>query len=249
MTAPTPVPAPALTGRRCLVTGAASGIGAAIARAFLAEGAVLARTDLSLDDLDPEAGGTRHAADLTDPEAVARLAEEVLRVHGGLDVLVNCAGTLTESPLAEMELATWRQTLDADLTSVFLTCRAFLPTMVKAGHGRIVNVSSQLGQKGAANMTHYAAAKAGVIGFSRARAREVSRQGVLVNVIAPGPVVTGLIDTLGDDWRCRTKAELPLGRLGEPDEVAPTAVLLASVPGGNLYTGQTLGPNSGDVMF
>lgn len=170
-------------------------------------------------------------------------------MHGGLDVLVDCAGILTESPLAEMELATWRQTLDADLTSVFLTCRAFLPTMVEAGHGRIVNVSSQLGQKGAANMTHCAAAKAGVIGFSRALAREVSRQGVLVNVIAPGPVVTGLIDTLGDDWRRRTEAELPLGRLGEPDEVAPTAVLLASVPGGNLYTGQTLGPDSGDVMF
>lgn len=242
-------PAPALAGRRCLVTGAASGIGAAIAHAFLAEGAVLARTDLSLDSLDPAVGGTRHAADLTDPEAVARLADEVLRAHGGLDVLVNCAGILTESPLAEMELATWRQTIDADLTSVFLTCRAFLPTMLKAGGGRIVNVSSQLGQKGAANMTHYAAAKAGVIGFSRALAREVSRRGVLVNVIAPGPVVTGLIDTLGDDWRRETEAALPLSRLGTPDEVAPTAVLLASAPGGNLYTGQTLGPNSGDVMF
>lgn len=247
MTVPPPVPA--LAGRRCLVTGAASGIGAAIARAFLAEGAVLARTDRSLDALDPAVGGSRHAADLADHESVARLADDVLRVHGGLHVLVNCAGILTESPLAEMELATWRETIDTDLTSVFLTCRAFLPTMLEAGDGRIINVSSQLGQKGAANMTHYAAAKAGVIGFSRALAREVSRQGVLVNVIAPGPVGTGLIDTLGDDWRRETEAALPLGRLGAPDEVAPTAVLLASTPGGNLYTGQTLGPNSGDVMF
>lgn len=241
-------PAGALAGRRCLVTGAASGIGAAIAQAFAVEGAELARTDLTADHLDPSLPGTTHAADISDPDSVTALVAAVRARHGGVDVLVNCAGILDETPLVTMDLPTWRRMIDTDLTGVFLTCRAFTPHMLDNGWGRIINIASQLGQKGGQGLTHYSAAKAGVIGFTRALAREVSSRGVLVNAIAPGPIETALIDGLDPEWKRAKEAELPLGRFGTPAEVAPTAVLLASDPAGNLYTGQTLGPNSGDVM-
>jgi 3-oxoacyl-[acyl-carrier protein] reductase len=240
-----------LQGRRCLITGAASGIGAAIATAFAQAGAELAMADLDGDRLEHLAAplpGTRHAVDLTDPDAVQALIDTVRERHGGVDVLVNCAGILTEVPLVEMDLATWQRMIDVDLTTVFLTCRSALPHMLAARGGRIINISSQLGQKGGAGLTHYSAAKAGVLGFTKALAREVSGHGVLVNSIAPGPITTPMIDGLSQEWKRTKEAELPLGRFGLPEEVAPTAVLLASDPGGNLYTGQTLGPNSGDVM-
>ncbi|GAA4089093.1 SDR family NAD(P)-dependent oxidoreductase [Actinomadura miaoliensis] len=244
-----------LNGRRALITGAASGIGAAIARAYAEAGAALALADLDADGLAAVAGElpagaavTRHTVDVSDAAAVRALAGEAIDAHGGIDVLVNCAGILSEVPLVEMEPATWDRLLEVDLRSVFLCCRYVVPHMVAAGGGRVINVSSQLGLKGGEGLTHYSAAKAGVIGFTKALAREVSRHGVLVNAIAPGPIVTPLIDGLSPQWQAAKEAELPLGRFGRPEEVAPTAVLLASDPGGNLYTGQTLGPNCGDVM-
>ncbi|MCW2904371.1 MAG: hypothetical protein JWO67_6636 [Streptosporangiaceae bacterium] len=241
-----------LDGRRCLVTGAASGIGAAIAKAFADAGATLALADRDAVGLERTAASTgaatHHIADLADPVQVGSMVDAVLTAHGGIDVLVNSAGILTEVPLVEMDLRTWQHMIDVDLTSVFLTCRAVTPHMLAAGGGRIINVASQLGQKGGEGLTHYSAAKAGVIGFTKALAREVSARGVLVNAIAPGPIDTPLVDGLSPDWKQAKEAELPLGRFGRPEEVAPTAVLLASDPGGNLYTGQTLGPNSGDVM-
>jgi 3-oxoacyl-[acyl-carrier protein] reductase len=121
--------------------------------------------------------------------------------------------------------------------------------MVERGFGRVINIASQVGQKGGAGLSHYAAAKAGVVGLTKSLAREVSKQGVTVNCIAPGPIVTPLGGDLSDEWTGPLLAGLPLGRFGQPEEVAPTAVLLASDPGGNIYTGQTLGPNSGDVML
>lgn len=240
-----------LVGRHCMITGAASGIGAAIATAFARAGATLALADLDADRLGRTASdlaGTRHVLDLTTPDAVQALIDTEIEQAGRIDVLVNCAGILTEVPLVDMDVATWQRMIDVDLTSVFLTCRAVVPHMLHAGGGRIINIASQLGQKGGSGLTHYSAAKAGVIGFTKALAREVSAHGVLVNAIAPGPITTPLIDGLSPDWKQAKEAELPLGRFGLPEEVAPTAVLLASHPGGNLYTGQTLGPNSGDVM-
>jgi 3-oxoacyl-[acyl-carrier protein] reductase len=167
---------------------------------------------------------------------------------GDIDVLVNAAGILTQAPLVEMSLAQWQQTIDVDLTGVFLMCRHVVPGMVHRGTGRVINIASQLAIKGGESLTHYSAAKAGVIGLTKALALEVSRSGVLVNAIAPGPIETPLVEGISEDWKTAKRAELPLGRFGRPEEVAPTAVLLASSPGGDLYVGQTLGPNSGDVM-
>lgn len=243
---------PRLPGRIALVVGGAGGIGAAIAEAFEAEGATVVLADR-------DAGATREAArglgvagfvvlDVTVQESVEGAVREVLQTHARIDVLVNSAGILHEAPLVEMSLDQWQQTIDVDLTGTFLTCRAVVPHMVAQGAGRVINIASQLGIKGGRGLTHYSAAKAGVIGLTKALALEVAEHGVLVNAIAPGPIHTPMVAGITEDWKKAKQAELPLGRFGVPAEVAPTAVLLASSPGGDLYVGQTLGPNSGDVM-
>ena len=240
-----------LAGRAALVTGAASGIGRAIAVHFLAAGArvVLADRAESVVGVAADIGAAAGlVVDATDEQQVADTVAEAAAVLGRIDVLVTSHGILTQSPLVQMPLAQWRETLDVDLASVFLLNRAVLPGMLAAGDGRIINVASQLGIKGGASLAHYAAAKAGVIAMSKSLALEVSSQGVLVNAIAPGPIETPLLDSIEEDWKVAKRAELPLGRFGTADEVAPTAVLLASDPGGNLFVGQVLGPNSGDVM-
>lgn len=242
----------ALSGRVGLVVGGAGGIGAAIAEAFCAEGATVVIADRSLPAAQERAAAVGAAGavemDVTSPASVDAAVAEVLEGHGRIDVLVNSAGILTEAPLVEMSPEQWQQTLDIDLTGVFLTCRAVVPQMVRRGEGRVINIASQLGIKGGRGLTHYSAAKAGVIGLTKALALEVAEHGVLVNAIAPGPVHTPMVEGITEEWKKAKQAELPLGRFGTPDEVAPTAVLLASSPGGSLYVGQTLGPNSGDVM-
>jgi 3-oxoacyl-[acyl-carrier protein] reductase len=238
------VSAGALAGRTALVTGAASGIGAAIAEAYAAAGAQLCLADRCAAHGVPVA---TVRADVAVEEDVARMfaaAEEL----GAVDVLVNNAGILTECKVANMATAMFDEMIAVNLRSVFLCSRAALPGMLAHGFGRIINIASQVAQKGGAGLAHYAAAKAGVIGLTKSLAREVGAQGVTVNCIAPGPIVTPLGGGLSEEWTGPLLAGLPLKRFGQPEEVAPTAVLLASSPGGDLYTGQTLGPNSGDVM-
>jgi 3-oxoacyl-[acyl-carrier protein] reductase len=241
-----------LADRVALVVGGAGGIGAAIGAAFCAEGATVVLADRDAETARQAAaeigaaGGV--ALDVAVQASVDAAVAEVLSAHGRIDVLVNSAGILTESPLAEMSLEQWQETIDVDLTGTFLACRAVVPHMVARGGGRIINIASQLGIKGGRGLTHYSAAKAGVIGLTKALALELAEHGVLVNAIAPGPVHTAMVEGITEDWKRAKQAELPLGRFGVPAEVAPTAVLLASDPGGNLYVGQTLGPNSGDVM-
>ncbi|MCO7642411.1 SDR family NAD(P)-dependent oxidoreductase [Pseudomonas sp. S 311-6] len=245
-----------LDGRRATVTGAASGIGAAIALAYAEAGASLVLCDRDGDRLEAVLQDCRafgvpvHAsiADVGTPAGARAGVDACLAQYGGIDILVNNAGMLTQAPCTELTLDMWEDMLRVDLTSVFLASQRALPTMVAQRWGRIINIASQLGIKGGAELCHYAAAKAGVIGLTKSLALEVSRHQVLVNAIAPGPIETPLVDGISADWKRAKAAELPLGRFGHAAEVAPVAVLLASDPGGNLFVGQTLGPNAGDVM-
>ena len=228
-------------GRAVVVTGGSSGIGKAIADAFLANGDRVAVLDRAGGD------GAIHV-DVADEASVRAAFAEARDRLGAIDVLVNSAGLLTESPLEDMSLAMWNETLTVDLTGVFLCCREVVGEMRQRKWGRIINIASQLAIKGGVGLTHYSAAKAGVVGLSKALALETASDNVLVNCIAPGPIETPLVEGISESWKAAKRAELPLQRFGTPAEVAPAALLLASDPGGNLFVGQTLGPNSGDVM-
>jgi len=245
-----------LDGRRAVVTGAGSGIGEAIALAYAQAGAQLLLADIDAARADSVARRCRALGaqaetvigDVGDESTAHRIIDRCVQAFGGIDILVNNAGMLTQSRCADMCTAMWDEMLRVDLRSVFLCARRAVPHMQAQRWGRIINIASQLGIKGGVELSHYAAAKAGVIGFTKSLALEVAPDNVLVNAIAPGPIATPLVDGISADWKRAKEASLPLGRFGRADEVAPTAVLLASDPGGNLYVGQTLGPNSGDVM-
>ncbi len=228
-------------GRAVVVTGGASGIGAAIAQAFRDNGDRVVV-------LDRAGTADSIAVDVSDEDSVREAFAAARERLGPIDVLVNSAGLLTESPLEKMSLEMWNETISVDLTGVFLCCREVVGEMRDRKWGRIINIASQLAIKGGTGLTHYSAAKAGVVGFSKALALETAADNVLVNSIAPGPIETPLVEGISEDWKKAKRAGLPLQRFGVPAEVAPTALLLASDPGGNLYVGQTLGPNSGDVM-
>ena len=232
---------PSRRGRAVVVTGGGSGIGRAIVEAFRANGDRVAI-------LDRVGGGDVIRVDVSDEASVRTAFDLARRSLGPIEILVNSAGLLTESPLEEMTLARWSETIAVDLTGVFLCCREVVGEMRNQKWGRIINISSQLGIKGGVGLSHYSAAKAGVLGLTKALALEVAADNVLVNSIAPGPIETPLVEGISESWKAAKRAELPLKRFGVAAEVAPTALLLASDPGGNLYVGQTLGPNSGDVM-
>ena len=244
-----------LEGRVAIVTGAARGMGRAFALAFAAEGAAVAVADR-------DGAGARKAAeeivlaggsaigvsvDLTDPAAAEHLVETTLEQLGGLHVLVNNAAIGTSCAIDEMSVETWRQMIETNLASVFYCTKAALPTMVEQRYGRIVNMASQLALKGGVEMAHYCAAKAGVLGLTKALARELAPHGITVNAIAPGPVDTDMLAVLSEEWRAAKRAELPLGRFGRVEEIVPTALLLASDDGA-YYTGSTLNVSGGDVM-
>lgn len=246
-----------LAGRIALITGAASGIGAGIAVAFAGEGADIVLVDRVESDRAGsviaaiEAHGREAAfirADVGNEVDVRAMADQALARFGRVDVLVNNAGIFTESLLEDLAVEDWDRVLTTNLRGTFLCTRVLIGQMLERGDGRIINIASQLGQVGGSAVAHYAASKAGVIGLTKALAREVARRGVLVNAIAPGPIRTPLLDGETEEWREAKLAELPLGRFGDVDEVTPTAVLLAS-DGGSYYVGQTLGPNGGDVML
>ncbi|UPM44977.1 3-oxoacyl-ACP reductase family protein [Halocatena salina] len=244
-----------LDDKSALITGASRSIGRGIAEAFGREGATVAVNYHSNDEAAEETvetieneGSTATAvqADVSEEMEAKELVETVTEEFGGIDVLVNNAGILKPSTLAEMDVETWDQTISVDLRGTFLVTRFVIGDMLDQGEGRIINIASQLGFKGATELTHYSAAKGGVIAFTRALAREVAPD-VQVNAIAPGPIETDLLDDTSDEWRENKKAEVPLGRIGTIDEVVPTAVLLAG-DGGDYYTGQTLSPDGGDAM-
>lgn len=246
-----------LDGRKALVTGASRGIGRAIALAFAEEGADVAvnyhQAAGSAREvaLGIEARGRRSLlvqADVSQEASVRAMVDEVLKDFDRVDILVNNAGFVTLSPVETMDVALWDEMIATHLRGTFLVTRMVLPGMLERGDGRIINVSSQIGQIGREWFSHYAAAKAGIIGFTKSLAREVAQRGVLVNCIAPGPINTGIVPKVDGAPSRDYIGALPSQRAGQVGEVAPTAVFLAS-DAATYYVGQTLGPNGGDVML
>jgi 3-oxoacyl-[acyl-carrier protein] reductase len=217
-----------LEGRRALVTGASRGIGAAIARELAAAGAeVVVGFNSGAEEaeaLAAEVGARALQADVSSAADAARLVEEA----GEVDVLVNNAGVTRDGLLARMSDDDWRTVIETNLASVFYTCRAVTRPMMRRRSGTIVNVSSIVGVHGNPGQTNYAASKAGIIGFTKSLARELGSRGVRANVVAPGYVRTRLTDVLPAEAREAMLANTPLGRLGEPEDVAGAVRFLCS---------------------
>jgi 3-oxoacyl-[acyl-carrier protein] reductase len=245
-----------LSGKVALVTGGASGIGKASALALAAEGAAVGIVDRNLAGAEATAAeaaklGVKSAAaeaDVSEETAVAEAFGHIGAALGEIDILFNNAGIDTTSLLVDMPAAMWDEMIRVNLRSMFVCTKQVLASMQRRKWGRIINTASQLGHKGAPNMVHYCAAKAGVIGFTRSLAYEVARDGITVNAICPGPIETPLLRDIPQAWLEMKEKELAIGRFGRVDEVAPTVVLLAS-DAGSYYIGATLTMNGGDYML
>ena len=245
-----------LAHHTAIVTGAGSGIGKAIALRLAKEGARVTVQDLAEDKAQAtvakiqQAGGTAvvTSGDVSKAEDVEAAFDTCRDTWGDPSLMVNNAGIVQQVRFADMQDDDWDRMIAVHLRGTYLCSRRALGPMLAAGSGVIVNIASQLGQIGGVELVHYSAAKAGIIGMTKALAREVSAQGVRVNAVAPGPIKTELVMALSDEWRNAKAAELPLGHFGAPDDVAATVAFLASEDAG-IYVGQTLGPNSGDVML
>lgn len=242
--------------RIALVTGAATGIGGAVAEKLADNGECVVVNDLHAAAAEEtvarirKAGGQATAApgDVSDPEAVQQVVSVARETYGSPEILVNNAGFLQQKQFIDLTVEDFDRMIAVHLRGTFLYIQAVLPDMLSQGRGIIVNMASQLGQIGSVELCHYSSANAGIIGLTKSLAREVSAQGVRVNAVAPGPINTELVLSLSEEWRNTKAGELPLGRFGEPWEVAETVSFLTS-DGAALYVGQTLGPNSGDVML
>ena len=245
-----------LDGRTAIVTGAAQGIGRAIAAHFAREGADVGVVDLDAAGAEEAArelsgiGVRSHgvAADVGDEDAVKRAFASLTQALGEADILVNNAGISTFATVLEMPTEQWDEMIRVNLRSMFLCSREVLPAMREHKWGRIINVSSNIAQKGGSLQAHYAAAKAGVLGFTRSLAREVAREGITVNALCPASVDTPMARVLPQEWFEAHFEQQPLGRFAHVDEIAPTAVLLAS-DAGAYYTGVSMNMNGGDVMI
>lgn len=244
-----------LDDKVAIVTGGASGLGKAITMLFADDGADIAIFDTNATRAAGVADAVRSkgrdalaiTVDVSDEAAVDAAVKRTIGDLGPPDILVNNAGIDTTSTVEEMPTDMWNEMIRINLTSVFFVTRAVLPVMRQKRYGRIINISSQLAQKGAAQMAHYAAAKAGILGFTRSLSYEVAQDGITVNAICPGPLDTELYRQLPEDWRKQKMSELVIGRPGKVEEIAPTALMLASADGG-FYIGATLNPNGGDIM-
>lgn len=242
-----------LTGKKALITGASGGIGAAVARALHGAGATVALSGTRagpLGELAAELGERALVvpADLSDPAAVEQLAKDAQAALGGLDILINNAGITRDQLLMRMSDADWQAVLDVNLTAAMRLARAAMRPMMKARWGRIVNITSVVGATGNPGQTNYAAAKAGLVGFSKSLAAEVASRGITVNAVAPGFIATPMTDKLSEAQKAALTERIPAGRLGTPEDVA-AAVLYLAAPGAGYVTGATLHVNGGMAML
>ena len=246
-----------LTGKVAIVTGGSRGIGRAVAIMLGRQGADVAFIDRAaclIDDhtkADVEALGRRSVCvggDVTDPASCAATVEETLREFGRVDILVNNAGITRDDLAMRMSDAAWAEVLNVNLTGSFYMARAVLRPMLRQRSGRIINMSSVSGQMGNAGQANYSASKAGLIGLTKALAREVASRGITVNAVAPGFVVTELTDGLPDNVKTAIKGATPLGRFATPDEIASAVTFLASDEAAYI-TGQVLGVDGGLAMM
>jgi 3-oxoacyl-[acyl-carrier protein] reductase len=242
-----------LSGEVALVTGASRGIGAAIADELAAQGATVIGTATSESGAQAIAGrlaangGHGRVLDVADAGSIDALIEGVTKDIGAISILVNNAGITRDNLLMRMKDEDWQAILDTNLTSVYRTSKAVMRSMMKARKGRIINIASVVGVTGNAGQTNYAAAKAGIIAFSKSLAKEIGSRGVTVNVVAPGYIATDMTKDLPEDARQALMNQIALGRLGEPADIARAVAFLAG-PAAAYITGETLHVNGGMYM-
>ena len=242
-----------LQGEVALVTGASRGIGAAIADELAALGATVVGTATSdggaaaIGERLGAAGGHGRKLDVNDAGAIELLVDGIAKESGPVSILVNNAGITRDNLLMRMKDEEWNDILETNLTSVYRTSKAVMRGMMKARKGRIVNIASVVGVTGNAGQANYAAAKAGIIAFSKSLAKEVGSRGVTVNVVAPGFIDTDMTRALPDSAREALLGQIALGRLGEPADIARAVAFLAG-PAGAYITGETLHVNGGMYM-
>ena len=235
-----------------LVTGASRGIGRAISEHFAALGATVLGTATSenganaISDYLGEAG-KGFVLNVTDNDSIAALFDDIKKQYGAVDVLVNNAGITRDNLLMRMKDDEWNDIIGTNLTPIFKMSKAAIRAMMKKRQGRIINVGSVVGSMGNAGQTNYAAAKAGVIGFTKSLAREVASRGITVNTVAPGFIETDMTKSLTDEQRAATLSAVPAGRLGDPKEIAATVAFLAS-DGAAYINGETIHVNGGMYM-
>ena len=242
-------------GRIALVTGASRGIGAAIARRLGAEGATVlaaARSAEGLERVVSEivAGAGRAEAvaiDISDPASIESAVKESLASHGQIDVLVNNAGITEDNLVLRMSRESWDRVLTTNLTGAFLLTQAVVKSMVRRRYGRIVNVTSIVGLMGNAGQANYAAAKAGLVGLTKSVARELGSRNVTCNAVAPGFIETAMTDRMTEEARAALTGQIPLQRLGRPEDVANAVAYLASEEAGYV-TGTVLNVSGGLYM-
>jgi 3-oxoacyl-[acyl-carrier protein] reductase len=242
-----------LDGEIALVTGASRGIGAAIADTFAANGAKVigtATTESGATAIGERLranGGVGRALNVTDSAAVESLIDAIAKEFGPISILVNNAGITRDQLLMRMKDEDWHAILDTNLSSVYRTSKAVMRGMMKARKGRIINIASVIGLTGNAGQSNYAAAKAGIIAFSKSLAREIGSRGITVNVVAPGFIDTDMTKALPEEQRTALLGQIALGRLGAPDDIAQAVLFLAS-PAAAYVTGETLHVNGGMYM-
>ena len=248
----TPFQGNLLEGEVALVTGASRGIGASIAKALAAAGATVvgtATSDGGAQGITDELGGSGRGIvlNIADEASVAAALKEVQAAEGTPTILVNNAGITRDNILMRMKDEEWDDVISTNLSGVFRLCKACLRGMMKARKGRIINIASVIGIMGNPGQSNYAAAKAGIIGFSKSLAREIGSRNITVNVVAPGFIDTDMTRVLPEEQRNAMLQQVPLGRLGEGDDIANAVVFLASSAAAYV-TGETLHVNGGMLM-